>query len=63
MSADWPEGASPPTQLRYLILPSLPLVLVFFGYVARVARAGTIEALDADYTRTAISERTVDGGR
>jgi peptide/nickel transport system permease protein len=54
MSADWPEGASPLTQLRYLILPSLPLVLVFFGYVARVARVGTIEALDADYTRTAI---------
>jgi peptide/nickel transport system permease protein len=54
MSADWPEGAGPLTQLRYLILPSLPLVLVFFGYVARVARVGTIEALDADYTRTAI---------
>jgi peptide/nickel transport system permease protein len=54
MSADWPEGAGPLTQFRYLILPSLPLVLVFFGYVARVARVGTIEALDADYTRTAI---------
>ena len=54
MSADWPEGAGPLTQLRYLILPSLPLVLVFFGYIARVARAGTVEALDADYTRTAI---------
>src|ERR1700733_7119254 len=54
MSADWPEGAGPLTQLRYLLLPSLPLVLVFFGYVARVARIGTIEALDADYTRTAI---------
>jgi peptide/nickel transport system permease protein len=54
MSADWPEGAGPLTQVRYLILPSLPLVLVFFGYIARVARVGTIEALDADYTRTAI---------
>jgi peptide/nickel transport system permease protein len=54
MSADWPEGAGPLTQLRYLILPALPLVLVFFGYIARVARAGTVEALDADYTRTAI---------
>ena len=32
----------------------LPLVLVFFGYIARMARAGTVEALDADYTRTAI---------
>ena len=54
MSADWPEGAGPLTQIQYLILPSLPLVLVFFGYIARVARAGTAEALDADYTRTAI---------
>jgi len=54
MSADWPEGAGAFTQIRYLILPALPLVLVFFGYIARVARIGTIEALDADYTRTAI---------
>ena len=27
--------------------------MVLFGYIARMARAGTIEALDADYTRTA----------
>jgi peptide/nickel transport system permease protein len=54
MSADWPEGAGAWTQVKYLFLPSLPLVLVFFGYIARVARAGTVEALDADYTRTAI---------
>jgi peptide/nickel transport system permease protein len=54
MSADWPEGAGPLTQMRYLILPALPLVLVFFGYIARVARTGTVEALDADYTRTAV---------
>jgi peptide/nickel transport system permease protein len=54
MSADWPEGAGALTQIRYLILPALPLVLVFFGYIARVARVGTIETLDADYTRTAI---------
>jgi peptide/nickel transport system permease protein len=54
MSADWPEGAGALTQMKYLILPALPLVLVFFGYIARVARAGTVEALDADYTRTAL---------
>ena len=29
-------------------------MFVLFGYIARMARAGTIEALDADYTRTAI---------
>lgn len=54
MSADWPEGAGPLTQLHYLILPALPLVVLFFGYVARVARTGAVEALDADYTRTAM---------
>ena len=54
MSADWPDGAGALTQVRYLILPSLPLVIIFFGYMARVTRAGMVEALDADYTRTAI---------
>jgi peptide/nickel transport system permease protein len=54
ITAAWPEGAGPLTQLEHLILPSLPLVLVLFGYIARMARAGTIEALDADYTRTAV---------
>ena len=42
------------TQLYHLILPSIPLVLILFGYIARMARAGMIEALDADYTRTAV---------
>jgi len=48
-------GAGAPflTQLRYLILPAVPLVLVLFGYIARMARAGTIEALESDYARTA----------
>jgi peptide/nickel transport system permease protein len=63
ITASWPPGAGPLTQLEYLLLPSLPLVLVLFGYIARMARAGTIEALDADYTRTAVlkglPERTV----
>jgi peptide/nickel transport system permease protein len=54
ITAAWPEGAGLLTQLKHLILPSLPLVLVLFGYLARMARAGTIEALDADYTRTAV---------
>jgi peptide/nickel transport system permease protein len=37
-----------------LILPAIPLVLVLFGYIARITRAGVVEALNADYTRTAI---------
>jgi peptide/nickel transport system permease protein len=53
VTAAFPGGASPLTQLRHLILPGLALVMVLFGYVARMSRAGTIAALDADYTRTA----------
>ena len=29
-------------------------MVVYFGYIARMTRAGTIQALDADYTRTAV---------
>jgi peptide/nickel transport system permease protein len=53
VTASAPAGSSWPTQLRYLILPAIPLVLILFGYIARMARAGTIEALDSDYVRTA----------
>jgi peptide/nickel transport system permease protein len=52
--ASFPPDAGFVTQLRHLLLPALPLVFVFFGYIARMARAGTVSALDADYTRTAI---------
>ena len=54
VTATPPPGSSPLVQLRYLILPAIPLVLILFGYIARMARAGTIEALDSDYVRTAI---------
>jgi peptide/nickel transport system permease protein len=47
-------GASDLSQFRHLILPAIPLVFVLFGYIARMARAGTIEALNSDYTRTAV---------
>src|SRR5215470_16568517 len=53
VTASAPAGSSFPTQLRYLILPAIPLVLILFGYIARMARAGTVEALDSDYVRTA----------
>jgi peptide/nickel transport system permease protein len=46
-------GAGAWNQFRHLILPAIPLVLVLFGYIARMARAGTIEALNSDYARTA----------
>jgi peptide/nickel transport system permease protein len=53
VSASSGAGASPLTQLDHLILPAIPLILVLFGYIARMARAGTIEALESDYARTA----------
>jgi peptide/nickel transport system permease protein len=53
-TAAYPSGAGVLTQIKYLLLPSFCLVFVLFGYIARMARAGTIEALDADYTRTAV---------
>ena len=53
-TAQFPDGASVFTQIKYLLLPALCLVCVLFGYIARMARAGTIEALEADYTRTAV---------
>jgi peptide/nickel transport system permease protein len=53
VTASAPPGASFLTHLRYLILPVIPLLFILFGYIARMARAGTIEALDSDYVRTA----------
>jgi peptide/nickel transport system permease protein len=62
-TATAPPGSGFFEEVWYLILPSLCLVFVLFGYIARMARAGTVEALDADYTRTAmikgLPQRTV----
>lgn len=44
---------NPVDWVRQLLLPSIPLVFVLFGYISRMTRAGTIEALRANYTRTA----------
>ncbi len=49
-----PRGSNLITELKHLTLPALSLVVVYFGYIARMTRAGTIQALDADYTRTAV---------
>jgi peptide/nickel transport system permease protein len=48
-----PAGSSVFAEYGHLFLPALPLVFVLFGYISRIARAGTIEALDSEYTRTA----------
>lgn len=63
VSATPPDGAGLITQYRHLLLPAMCLVMVLFGYIARITRAGVVEALDADYTRTAylkgLPKRTV----
>lgn len=48
-----PEGSGFFTQLNHLVLPAFAIVFVYFGYIARITRAGTIEAVESDYTRTA----------
>jgi peptide/nickel transport system permease protein len=62
-----PVGATPPdgagiiTQYKHLLLPALCLMMVLFGYIARITRAGVIESLDADYTRTARLKGLAEG--
>jgi peptide/nickel transport system permease protein len=51
--ANIPDDAGFFTTLNHLFLPALAIVIVYFGYIARITRAGTIAALEADYTRTA----------
>jgi peptide/nickel transport system permease protein len=48
-----PPDADIPTQIRYLLMPATAMAIVYFGYIARMTRAGTIEVLQSDYTRTA----------
>jgi peptide/nickel transport system permease protein len=51
--ADPPAGASIFTTIHYLFLPAMSMVLAYFGYIARMSRAGVIHGLQSDYARTA----------
>jgi peptide/nickel transport system permease protein len=53
IQASTPAGSSIGTQIYHLILPAIPLTLILFGYIQQMARAGTVEALNSDYARTA----------
>jgi peptide/nickel transport system permease protein len=53
VTAQWDPGTGALGQVQHLALPAMALAIVLFGYVARITRAGVVEALDADYTRTA----------
>lgn len=48
-----PEGAGTITTIRFLLMPALAMAVVYFGYIARMTRAGTIEVLESDFVRTA----------
>ena len=48
-----PPDADIPTQIRYLLMPATAMAIVYFGYIARMTRAGTIDVLQSDYIRTA----------
>ena len=48
-----PDNANIITYLSFLTMPALAMAIVYFGYIARMTRAGTIEVLESDYIRTA----------
>jgi peptide/nickel transport system permease protein len=48
-----PPKASPVDMARFLLMPALAMAIVYFGYIARMTRAGTIDVLESDYIRTA----------
>jgi peptide/nickel transport system permease protein len=62
-----PVLATPPpdadilTQVRYLLMPATAMAIVYFGYIARMTRAGTIDVLQSDYTRTATMKGLTTG--
>ena len=53
VAGDAPDGSGILTQMQHLLLPALAVLMVYFGYIARITRAGTINALESDYSRTA----------
>jgi len=56
-----PENADVVTQIRFLLLPAFAMAIVYFGYIARMTRAGAIEVLQSDYIRTATMKGLTTG--
>ncbi|HET7725920.1 MAG TPA: ABC transporter permease [Candidatus Limnocylindrales bacterium] len=56
-----PRDADPLTEIRYLLMPATAMAIVYFGYIARMTRAGTIEVLQSDYIRTATMKGLTTG--
>jgi peptide/nickel transport system permease protein len=59
--ANAPRDSDALTQVRYLLMPALAMAIVYFGYIARMTRAGAIEVLQSDYTRTATMKGLTTG--
>jgi peptide/nickel transport system permease protein len=49
-----PDGAPFINRFYYLILPAIPLMFLELGYIARMARVGTVQVLAMPYIRTAV---------
>jgi peptide/nickel transport system permease protein len=49
-----PDGSPFYERLYYLILPAIPLMFLELGYIARMARVGTVQVLAMPYIRTAV---------
>jgi peptide/nickel transport system permease protein len=49
-----PEGSPFYERFYYLILPAIPLMFLELGYIARMARVGTVQVLAMPYIRTAV---------
>jgi peptide/nickel transport system permease protein len=49
-----PDGSPFYDRLYYLILPAIPLMFLELGYIARMARVGTVQVLAMPYIRTAV---------
>ena len=49
-----PSGSPFYDRLYYLILPAIPLMFLELGYIARMARVGTVQVLSMPYIRTAV---------
>ena len=52
-ASNYPKGTGLIGQIPYLVWPALAMALAYFGYIARMTRAGVISALNSDYVRTA----------
>jgi peptide/nickel transport system permease protein len=56
-----PPNASIVDLARFLAMPALAMACVYFGYIARMTRAGTIEVLESVYIRTATMKGLTTG--